>query len=533
MVRQVNCMMDYLKRYIYNRRKKSLIYGLILIMTIIFFGFLVQFDLIRIVKGIPSMMNLFERMLKPNFGYIGEVGEKLLETVEIAGISSIVGIIAAMPLSILISKNIAPSKILWRVLNLVFGIFRTIPALVWAAILVSIFSIGKFSGILALSITSFLVSLKMFKDYIEGINQNVLDSTRSVGGSNFQVLKYCVFPTIVEQSVAIFFTVLEINIRGATVLGFVGAGGIGQIMWRDLNHLRYDNLSTLILFLLLIIFTIDFISLNIRKRFRSFSIDFKSMDSFKNYKKAKNIFFLLVILLVGVVSYRAIGINMERMIVGLKQGFNIVSRMVRVDLSYMDKLLKGLLESISIAIFATIIGSISSLILTYFSAYNLRSNKYTVGFFKFIINLLRTFPSIVIAIILFRGVGPGPLSGAIALSFYTTGVLTKVYSEVVEGLPDNLLNSIRVTGANNLAIYKEGVIPATMPNFISLALYRLESNIRNSTILGIIGAGGVGTSLTMNINWRNWERVGLLILGIAITVFAIDLISNKIRDKYI
>lgn len=526
-------MIDYLKEYIYKEKKKKLIYLIIFLLAMVFFGFVVEFDIFRIINGIPSMMNLFKRMLKPNFSYIGQVGEKLLETIEIAGIASLIGIIFSMPLSILISKNISPNLVLWRILNIIFALFRTIPALVWAAILVSIFSIGKFSGILALSITSFLASLKMFKDYIESINQNVLDSTRSVGASNFQVLKYCVFPTIIEQSFAIFFMVFEINIRGASVLGFVGAGGIGQIMWRDLNHLRYDNLSTLILVLLLIIFIIDFISLNVRRRFRSFSIDFKSMDGFKNYKKGKNIFIGLAILLVFIVSYNAIGINMDRMIVGFNQGLNIIKRMVRVDLTYMDKLLKGLLESLSIAVFATIIGGILSLILTYFSSYNLRSNKYLVGFFKFIINILRTFPSIVIAVIFFRGVGPGPLSGVLALSLYTTGVLTKLYSEVVESLPDNLLNSIKVTGANNLAVYKEGVIPATLPNFISLILYRLESNMRNSTVLGIIGAGGVGTSLTMNINWRNWERVGLLILGIAITVFIIDLISNRIRKKYI
>lgn len=526
-------MIDYLKKYIYKKKREKLVYFIGFLGVMIFFAFIVNFDIFRIINGVPSMMNLFKRMLSPNFSYIGEVGEKLLETVEIAGIASIIGIIFSMPLSILISKNISPSLLIWRALNIVFAVLRTIPTLVWAAILVSIFSIGKFSGILALSITSFLMSLKLFKDYIESINENVLDSTRSVGASNFQILKYCVFPTIIDQSIAIFFMVLEVNIRGATILGFVGAGGIGQIMWRDLNHLRYDNLSTLILVLLLVIFIIDFVSLNIRKRLKSFSIDFKSMDGFKSYKKGKNIFITLGAILVFILAYNAIGVNMDRLVLGLNQGFNILSRMVRVDLTYMDKLLQGLLESLSIAIFATVIGGIMSLILTYFSSYNLRSNKYLVGFFKFIINLLRTFPSIILAVIFFRGVGPGPLSGVLALSVYTTGVLTKLYSEVVEGLPANLLNSVRVTGASNLAIYKNGVVPATLPNFISLILYRLESNIRNSTVLGIIGAGGVGTSLTMNINWRNWERVGLLILGISITVFIIDLISNKIRSRYI
>lgn len=529
----MSCIVNSLQKYIYNKKKSKISAAIILVALIIISGFLVNFNWTQIIRGLPDMMNLLRRMLKPNIHYIGEVAQKLFETVEIAGIASISGMLLAMPFSIFVSNNISPNKLIYRVLNMIFAVFRTIPSLVWAAILVSIFSVGKFPGIIALSITSFLVALKMYKDYIEGINQNVFDSTRSVGATNFQILKYCVFPTIAEQSVAIFFMVLEINIRGGLVLGFVGAGGIGQIMWRDLNHLRYDNLSTLILFLLLVIFIVDFTSLQIRKRFRNFSINFQSKKEFKTYKKAKNMFIVAVIVLVGVVSYNAIGVNMERMMIGFEQGWTIVQRMIQIDLSYTDKLITGLLESLSIAIFATIIGGISALILTYFSSYNLRSNKKVVGFFKVIINILRTFPSIVIAIILFRGVGPGPLAGAIALSIYTTGVLTKLYSEVVEGLPENLLNSIKVTGANNFSVYKEGVIPATFPNFISLLLYRMESNIRNSTILGIIGAGGVGTSLTMNINFRNWERVGLLIFGMSVTIFIIDMISEKIRSRYI
>ncbi len=499
----------------------------------VFLAYLVEFDIYRIVKGLPSMGSLFKRMLRPNPDYIKEVGEKLLETIEMAAIASLAGTILALPLSILISKNIAPSKIAWRGLNLFFALLRTIPSLVWAALLVSIFSIGKFSGIVALSIGSFLASLKMFKDYIESINENILDSTRSVGASNFQVLKFCVFPTIIEQAFAIFFMVLEINIRGASVLGFVGAGGIGQIMWRDLNHLRYDNLSTLILILLLTIFIIDYLSLKIRKRFRSLSMDYKTMDSFKKHKRSKNILSIVIILFLLVSIYKTIGINKERMLLGLGQGSTIIRRMISFDLSYMDKLIKGMIESLSIALFATVLGGVFSLILTYFASYNLSNNKYTVGLVKLFINLLRTFPSIVIAIIFFRGVGPGPLAGVMALTVYTTGVLTKQYSEVIESLPERLLNSIKVTGARNISIYKDSALPASWPNFISLLLYRLESNIRNSTVLGIIGAGGVGTSLTMNITWRNWERVGLLIAGISITVFLIDLLSNYIRKGYI
>lgn len=150
-------------------------------------------------------------------------------------------------------------------------------------------------------------------------------------------------------------------------------------------------------------------------------------------------------------------------------------------------------------------------------------------FFKGITNILRTFPPIITAIIFFRGVGPGPLAGAVALSIYTTGVLTKMYSEVLESTEKNIHDSVIVTGATNLQSYIHGLFPHTFPTFISLALYRLESNIRNSAVLGVIGAGGIGTILSMNITWRNWEQVGLLLLGTSLMVIIIDKLSNYLR----
>lgn len=526
-------MIDSLKEYTHKKKARNILIIALALVVLVFLGYKVEFDLIKILKGIPSMMDLFKRMLRLNPDYVGEVSLKLLETIEIAVISSLMGIFISMPLSIFISRNIAPNKVVWRLLNWIFALFRTIPSLVWAALLVSVFSIGKFSGILALGITATLASLKLLKDNIEAIPDNVLNSAEAVGASKFQVLKYCVFPTILEQSLAVFFMVLEINIRGATVLGLVGAGGIGQIMWRDLNHLRYDNLATLILILLITIFLIDFVSLKVRQGFKTRSKVFKDLESYKRYKKLKNIFIVGLIIILLLAAYRAVGINRERLLLGLEQGRLIVARMVKLDWSYKDKLFVGLKESLYIALFSTVIGGFTAWILTYFASYNLCSNKYIVGLVKGLINLLRTFPSIVTAIIFFRGVGPGPLAGVMALSIYTTGVLTKLYSEVIESMNPNILNSVRVTGASNFAIYRYGVIPQTMPNFVSLVLYRLESNMRTSTILGIIGAGGVGTSLTMNITWRNWEKVGLLIFGIAVSVAIIDLISNGIRKKYI
>lgn len=523
--------MTSLKQYTTKKRARILLYLLISIILLVFLGFKVNFSFIRLYKGIPSMFNLFERMLKPNLSYKTEVFEKLMETIEIGILSSIIGVLLAIPFSLLVASNITPNQYIADILTAIFSFFRTIPSLIWAAILVSIFSIGKFSGIIALSIIAFLMSLKLFREHIESIKENQLNSTRSVGANSIQVLRYCVMPYMLELSISIFLLVFETNIRSATILGLVGAGGIGQIMWRDLNHLRYDNLSTLILILFLTILTIDLISLIIRNYLRKSSINFKSIESYRRFQISKTICIPIIIIGLLFLVFKSLDIRYDRLLIGLSQGSTIIKRMIRIDMSYYPKLIEGVKESFFIAIFATIVGSLWAIILSYLTAYNTSPRKGISLLLKGVINIFRTFPPIITAIIFFRGVGPGPLAGAMALSIYTTGVLTKMYSEVLESTEKNIQDSIIVTGATKLESYRHGLFPHTFPTFLSLALYRLESNIRNSTILGVIGAGGIGTILSMNITWRNWEKVGLLLLGISLMIILIDRFSNCLRKR--
>lgn len=521
--------MNSLKQYIFKKKAYKYLCVLGTAVILIFLGYKVNFSLIRLFKGIPSMLNLFERMLSPNMSYRNEVFGKLMETIQIAIISSITGVFIAVPFSLLIASNIAPNKQFSVLLSALFSFLRTIPSLIWAALLVSVFSIGKFSGIIALTIIAFLMSLKLFREYIQSINENQLNSTISVGASSLQVLRYCVLPHMFELSISVFFIVFETNIRSATILGLVGAGGIGQIMWRDLNHLRYDNLSTLILILFTTILLIDLSSLFIRSYLKKSYINFKSISSYKKYKALQSIYIPLIIIGLMFLVIKSLNISYDRFILGLGQGGQILERMIKIDLSYFPKFIEGIKESFFIAIFATIVGGIFALALSYLTAYNTAPNKGVSLFLKGAINVLRTFPPIITAIIFFRGIGPGPLAGAMALSIYTTGVLTKMYSEVLESTQKNIQDSVIVTGATNLQSYSNGLLPHTFPTFISLLLYRLESNIRNSTILGVIGAGGIGTILSMNITWRNWERVGFLLLGISLMIIIIDKISYYIR----
>ena len=520
-----------LKAYMTKQHRKR---RLTLLLAVVFFlviGRQVAFSLMGIVTGIPAMADLFRRMAHPNLAYMGEAAEKIMETVEIALLASLTGVLLAIPLSLLTAENISPHPAVSRLLNALLACFRTIPSLIWAALLVSIFSIGKFSGILALTIIAFLMASKLFREYMEAINENQLNATRSVGATPLEVLRYCVLPNMMGMAVSVFFIVLETNIRSATVLGLVGAGGIGQIMWRDLNHLRYDNLATIILMLFATILFIDLMSFHIRKVMERRQPAYTSLAHYRKRKMITSFLIpLLLVTLTGLVI-NSLHISLERLLVGYHQGSQMILRMVQVDVSYYPALIKGLMESLWIALFATAVGGCLAVAGAYLAAHNLSPGKGVSLGMKGLINLMRTFPPIVMAIIFFRGVGPGPLAGALALSIYTTGVLTKMYSEVLENQEGHVKESVLVTGATPVEAYRHGVFPQTFPNFVSLLLYRLESNIRNATVLGIIGAGGIGTALTMNINWRNWERVGLLLLGVMVMIILIDRLSNQIRQK--
>ena len=150
---------------------------------------------------------------------------------------------------------------------------------------------------------------------------------------------------------------------------------------------------------------------------------------------------------------------------------------------------------------------------------------------KVVINILRTFPPIIVALIFFRGFGPGMISSFFALYIYTVGVITKMYSEVLESIKENILLTTKSLGLGSFVSYIKIIFNGYFPEFISIVLYRFESNIKNSTILGMVGAGGIGHLLVNNIEYRNWNRISTLLIGLCITIIIIENISYIIRIK--
>ena len=198
-----------------------------------------------------------------------------------------------------------------------------------------------------------------------------------------------------------------------------------------------------------------------------------------------------------------------------------------------EDLLRGLLETFAIAVIGTFIAAIIFIPFAFLGAQNLIKIRPVTGITKFILSVIRVFPEIVMALIFIKAVGPGSFSGVLALGIHSVGMLGKLFVEDIERLDFTSVEALKASGANKTKTLIFAVIPQILPSFLSLVLYRFELNLRSASILGLIGAGGIGTPLIFALQTRSWDRVGIILIGLVIMVAIVDLISGAIRKRIV
>lgn len=193
-----------------------------------------------------------------------------------------------------------------------------------------------------------------------------------------------------------------------------------------------------------------------------------------------------------------------------------------------------LLETLVMAFVGTFLATLVSFPLSFIAARNITRNRPMNQFTKRLFDFLRSVDMLIWALFFTRAFGPGPLAGISAIFFTDTGTLGKLYAEALENLDDKQREGVKSVGASPLAIQRYGVVPQVLPIFASQALYFWESNTRSATIIGAVGAGGIGLKLweAMRTN-SNWENVCYMVLLILLVVFIFDGISNALRSRLI
>jgi len=210
---------------------------------------------------------------------------------------------------------------------------------------------------------------------------------------------------------------------------------------------------------------------------------------------------------------------------------DILSRMVPPDFSNFDELIYAIFETIEIAFVGTFIAIVLSIPLGLFSARNIAPNYFVYIVSKIVIIFFRAIPEFIMAMILVIAIGFGAMPGVLALGFHTMGFLAKFYAEDIEHINKGPIDALRSSGATKSQIISFGVIPQILPSFVANNLYILDRNVRMATMLGIVGAGGIGYELQSSFRMFEYPRVSAIVIIIFITIFMIDNISSFIRSK--
>ena len=236
---------------------------------------------------------------------------------------------------------------------------------------------------------------------------------------------------------------------------------------------------------------------------------------------------LTVLFIVIVIVWASKGINFS----GIKSNGvdiakNVLSGILHPDLEMLlTEVPALLLETICIALIGTLIGAVLAVPLAFLSSTNIMPKWISV------IGLFITFPAFVYGLMFIRVTGPGAFAGVLTVSVISIGMIAKLFIESIEDLDTKILESLDAAGCSTFEKIRYGILPQLFTNFVSTVIYRFEINIKDASILGLVGAGGIGAPLIFAMNAFNWDEVGAILCGLIVLVLVVEIVSTKIRTK--
>ncbi|HKP72565.1 MAG TPA: phosphonate ABC transporter, permease protein PhnE [Pyrinomonadaceae bacterium] len=520
---------------------------------------------------------LFPPDLSPDF--LRTVLAATAQTVAIAVAGTALSILVGLPLGVLSTATLwrrgvlvagERESTLKRLLALfslavraALGFLRAVPDLMWGLLFVVAVGLGSLSGTLALAVSYSGVLGRVYADVFEDVDARPLEALHAGGATRAQIFLRAIWPQAAPSVAAYTLYSFECCVRAASVLGFVGAGGLGYEINISMRLFRYDQVLTLIVAFVVLLLTTDVFSRRARRRLHGATparrVRLRALFTHGGllrrrpfaWEKHTNLLTWVVVLTVVGWSLYATGIFSGALV---ERG--ILSRMARFtgamlppdfDPAFLRALLVPLVQTIGISVVGTLVGIVagvllavpatSTLILTDPEAAGRRSTVERIlrgGIYasaRFALGVLRSIPELVWVLVFVIAVGFGPFAGTLALGLHTTGVLGKLYAETLEEVPQRPVEALRASGARGLQILAWGVWPQARPLLVSYTALRWEMNLRVSTILGLVGGGGLGQAIYNNVQLGFYQRVATLILIVYALVVATDHVGDRLRRK--
>mgnify|MGYP002518499998 CR=1 FL=1 len=245
----------------------------------------------------------------------------------------------------------------------------------------------------------------------------------------------------------------------------------------------------------------------------------------------KHVLVLILIILCFATSANATGADFGKVFSNSEQVRIFLSKLIHPDFSYMPSLIEPLIKTLKMSILGTILGVLLAIPFSFLATTIVTKNPILTGIVRFFLNVIRTVPNMLLAAILVSMVGIGEATGVLTLTIFTFGLTAQLFYESIETIDTSALEACESVGANKLKTAVWAVWPQMIPSIVSYAFYALEINVRSSTVLGYVGAGGIGVILNTSLGLFKYDRVSLVILMIFVIVMIVDGLSEFIRRK--
>lgn len=408
----------------------------------------------------------------------------------------------------------------------VLAFFRSIPEIVWAYIFVRLFGLGVIPAILAIGLTVGGSIGKLYSELAESVDPRTVLAMRAMGANRMAILLFSVIPQVSRQWIAYALFRLECNIRSGTILGVVGAGGLGAEIALAIRYFQYDKLATALIAVLIFVVALEAISAWLRR------------------SPSRYTFIAAGLSTAAALSF----LDIPWADLLNPSAAMLVTNSLPLQWDFIRTASSQVLDTLAMAWVATVVSAVIAFVLAPLAANELTTGSYlpdpvranglssfllaaTKWLSRWFLQITRAMPELTLALVFVVWVGAGPLGGILAIAVHNAGVLGRLYSDVLEEVESGPPAALQAMGAGRMAVFLFGVLPQVRARLAAFTLYRFEVNVRATAMVGFVGAGGIGDALNTAISLFHMQDLALLLITMVALVTVVDTVGDRIRGS--
>ena len=494
--------------------------------------------------GLGNIARFVGQTVPPEFPSFAHTVNLALITVCMAIIGTALAAVLALPVGFMAARNTTVHPAARWVARAIIVVCRSVPDLVFAIVFVEALGIGVLPGVLALGLHSVGMLGKLYAEAIEQVPPQPREAVTATGASRLQNLATSVLPQILPSFCSVTLYRLDINLRGSVILGYVGAGGFGFLLNQYMGVLQFRSAVGIVIVIFALIVAMEVVSAAIRRSLIGGDGSGKRADPVVAFDRERvrppwtrgrieGYCYCAGAAALIAISFWATKVNPVQAVTSLRQIWDTVTLYFPPDFS-TDRggLISGTLQSLSVAMVATAIGFLLAMPIGLLAARNI-SDRWVYRSTRGFLVVVRAVPELILAIVYVVAVGLGLVAGTFALIVGTVGFMSKLVADGIEEVSPMPREAVLSAGATRTQETATAVIQPSAPALVGNGLYMLDVNFRSSTILGLVGGGGIGFLLSQSIQVLAYRTTGAIIISTFAVVLVIEIITNWVRKHLI